>query len=113
MTTEGTTPRPPSAGVGGSPGTPKFARNGFSALARGTPWAPVGAELAAVRFIVARRSRRGGRPAATFREIAEALTTAGHPTKRGGRWHASTVRAVWERRGLYAPLLARATRATA
>jgi hypothetical protein len=66
----------------------------------------VGDELAAVRFIMARRARRRGRPPAPFREIAEALTAAGHETKRGGRWHASTVRAVWERRALYAPLLA-------
>jgi hypothetical protein len=48
-----------------------------------------------------------------FREIADALAAAGHQTERGGRLHASTVRAVWERRALYAALPREAARSAA
>jgi DNA invertase Pin-like site-specific DNA recombinase len=53
---------------------------------------PVDAEWATVARIVALR-----RSGLTLRDIAQQLTQEGHPTKRGGRWHASTVRAVTER----------------
>ena len=33
----------------------------------------------------------------SLREIAATMTDEGHPTKRGGEWHASTVRAVLDR----------------
>jgi len=49
-------------------------------------------ELAAVAPIVALRSE-----GMTMRQIAAALTAEGHTTKKGGRWHASTVRAVLAR----------------
>lgn len=61
----------------------------------------MGDELAAVRLIL--RRRRYGR--ASFRTIATELQAAGHATKRGGRWWASSVRAVWARRHEYAAFL--------
>jgi DNA invertase Pin-like site-specific DNA recombinase len=53
-------------------------------------------ELAAVRLILRRRRNR-----ASFRRIAAELQAAGYTTKRGGAWHASTVRAIWARRREY------------
>lgn len=85
---------------------------GLHTPAAGTPWEPIAEELTAVRFIVERRAGRGRNRPTAFREIAAALTAAGHRTKRGGRWHASTVRAVWERRALYTTLMASAQRGT-
>ncbi len=55
------------------------------------PMAPVPAELDVVRYIL--RQRGAG---AAFRAIARQLASEGLSTKQGGRWHASTVRAVWE-----------------
>lgn len=78
---------------------------GLATPAPGTAWEPVLDELSAVRHVLARRQTRGARPDVTFRAIAGELAAAGYRTKRGGLWHASTVRAVWERRGLYAALL--------
>jgi hypothetical protein len=57
----------------------------------------VAAELEPVRFILSRR-----RAGAAFRTIAAELTVQGFQTKRGGRWYASTVQAVWEARRCYA-----------
>ncbi len=37
-----------------------------------------------------------------FRTIAAEPTVRGFQTKRGGRWYASTVQAVWEARRRYA-----------
>jgi hypothetical protein len=53
--------------------------------------------LEPVHFIL---SRRG--VGVTFRTLAAELTARGFRTKRGGRWHASTVRAIWEGRARYA-----------
>lgn len=57
-------------------------------------------ELEAVRLILRRR-----REYVSFRRIAAELEKAGSSTKRGGRWYASTVRAIWERRSRYIGLL--------
>lgn len=76
---------------------------GFMTPEPGAPMQPVPEELEAVRLILKRR-RRGGKRA-SFRAIARELTEAGLRTKRGGEWHASTVRHVWERRQQYAELL--------
>ena len=58
-------------------------------------------EMVAVRFIISRR-RHGH---ATFRHIATELRTLGYKTKRGGKWHASTVSSVWQRRKEYEALV--------
>lgn len=75
---------------------------GLQTTAPGTPAATAAAELEVVRQILGRRA-----DGATFRAIAGELARAGRRTKRGGRWHASTVRAVCARRSLYEPLLSR------
>jgi hypothetical protein len=59
---------------------------------------PVVSELAGVNIVLGLRSLE--KPA-TFREIASMLNRQGYRTKRGGKWHPSTVRAIWLRRGLY------------
>ncbi|MGH7514084.1 MAG: recombinase family protein [Gemmatimonadales bacterium] len=74
---------------------------GYRTAAAGAPMVPDPAELEAVREIL--RRRRSG---LSFRRIAAELAAAGHRTKRGGCWHASTVRAVWQRRSAYRPILA-------
>jgi DNA invertase Pin-like site-specific DNA recombinase len=81
---------------------------GYQTAAPGAPMVPDAAELAAVRHIL--RRRRAGQ---SFRDIAVELTAAGHQTKRGGAWHASTVRGVWERRAAYRSLLASTRHAAA
>jgi hypothetical protein len=63
---------------------------------------PVPEELRVVRCIL-ERWRRGG----SFAGIASHLNAEAAPTKRGGRWHASTVRAVVKRREWYAAVLGR------
>jgi site-specific DNA recombinase len=73
---------------------------GFQSNEAGGPMLPVPAELEVVRHILARREA-----GAAFRVIAAELKTRSVPTKRGGRWHASTVRAVWHGRDRYTPLL--------
>lgn len=70
---------------------------GFRTPAPGAALVPVEAELAPVRYIIQRRAQ--GIP---FRTIAAELAQSGHRTKRGGRWHASTVRALWAARRRYA-----------
>lgn len=74
---------------------------GYRTPSAGAPMVPDPVELAAVRQIL--RRRRSG---LSFRRIAQDLAAAGHQTKHGGRWHASTVRAIWTRRAAYRPLLA-------
>ncbi len=67
-------------------------------------WAPLGARAVDGRLerdeaeaeavaLIRRRAAEG----ASLRTIAAELAEGGHHTKRGGRWHASTVRAVLER----------------
>jgi len=56
--------------------------------------ADAGEEVAAVARILALRAE-----GSTLREIAEAMTAEGHATKKGGKWYASTVRAVLARAG--------------
>jgi site-specific DNA recombinase len=75
---------------------------GFVTPEPGAAMEPDVVELTAVRLIL---SRRRHRKKATFRAIASELTDLGYCTKRGGQWHASTVRAVWERRDQYGRLL--------
>jgi recombinase len=81
--------------TGGKLGAPPL---GLRLPALASPQIPP--ELEAVRLIL--RRRRSGR---TFRALAAELTAAGHRTKRGGTWCASTIRAVWERRAAYRPIL--------
>jgi len=59
--------------------------------------------LQAVQLILRLRRER-----VSFRRIAAELEKAGHRTKRGGRWYASTVAAVWKRRARYLGLVAEA-----
>lgn len=61
---------------------------------------PVPEELAVVRRII-ERWRLGG----SYGRIATALNADDTPTKRGGRWHRSTVRGVVQRRDWYADVL--------
>ena len=61
---------------------------------------PVPDELATVRQIL-ERWRAGG----SYLGIAAQLNAESIPTKRGGRWHASTVRGVVQRRDWYADIL--------
>ena len=73
---------------------------GFRTPAPGATLEPVEGELAPVRHILRRR-----REGATFRTIAAELTSQGLPTKRGARWHETTVRRLWRGRARYAALL--------
>ncbi len=73
---------------------------GFRTPAPGVAPVPVEAELAPVRHILRRRAQ-----GATFRTLAAELTAQGLPTKRGGRWHETTVRRLWHQRARYALLL--------
>lgn len=70
---------------------------GFRTPTPGAPMEPAEWELEPVRVILARRA--AGVP---FRAIAAELRMRGERTKRGGRWHASTVRAIWQGRERYA-----------
>lgn len=69
---------------------------GFRANGKRRRMVPVPKELATVRRILA-RWRAGG----SYAGIAEDLNADGVPTKRGRRWHASTVRAVVQRQAWY------------
>lgn len=73
---------------------------GFITPEPGAPMQPVEAELAIVRHII--RQKRRGR---SFRQIARSLAAEGRATKRGAKWHHTTVRSVWNRRAQYAGLL--------
>jgi len=59
------------------------------------------AEMEAVALIL--RKRRRNR--ASFRVIATELNARNLPTKRGGTWHAATVRGIWLRREEYGPYI--------
>lgn len=69
---------------------------GFRTPAPGAAMEPQSHELQPVRVIL--RRRRAGE---SFRAIAQHLEQRGYSTKRGGKWHASTVRSVWDRRDQY------------
>jgi hypothetical protein len=78
-------------------------RRGASSLCLTTFLKLLEAELEPVRLILSRRADGN-----SFRTLARSLTDAVLPTKCGGRWEASTVRKVWERRERYAPAMAAA-----
>ncbi len=73
---------------------------GFRANGNRERMVPVPEELAIVRRILG-RWRRGG----SYTGIAVELNAEGVPTKRGGRWYASTVRGIVQRRTWYAEVL--------
>ena len=75
---------------------------GFQANSSRERMEPVPAELAIVRRIL-EAWRRGG----SYLGIAAQLNAEGIPTKRGGRWHAATVRKIVRRRDWYADVLER------
>ena len=68
---------------------------GFQAIGSRKSMEPVPEELETVRKIL-ERWRRGG----SYLGIAAQLNTDGIPTKRGGRWHAATVRKIVQRPSL-------------
>jgi len=76
---------------------------GFRANGSRQRMVPVPEELAVVRSIL-RRYRAGD----SYAGIARKLNAEGVPTKLGGRWHASTVRGVVQRRPFYQEALASA-----
>ncbi len=69
---------------------------GFRTPSPGAPPEPDREELTAVLYILRRRDE-----GAPYRTIAAELLWSGYCTKRGGHWHPSTVRAVWQRRARY------------
>lgn len=73
---------------------------GFVTPEPGAAMQPVDAELVTVRAII--RAKKRGR---SSRAIARQLAAEGVTTKRGARWHHTTVQKVWERRGQYAAYL--------
>ncbi len=73
---------------------------GFQANSSRERMEPVPEELAIVRRIL-EAWRAGG----TYAGIAAHFNGEGVPTKRGGRWHASTVRGIVQRRTWYADIL--------
>jgi DNA invertase Pin-like site-specific DNA recombinase len=75
---------------------------GFRANGRRDQMVPVPEELEVVRRII--QSWRQGR---SYRSIAAELASEGVKTKRGCRWHHTTVAKVVRRRDWYAPFLER------
>jgi site-specific DNA recombinase len=73
---------------------------GFRSKGRRHHMVPVPEELAVVRRILAL-----WRTGSSYRAIAARLNEDGAPTKRGGRWHAYTVKKVVDRRAWYANAL--------
>lgn len=73
---------------------------GFTTPEPGAPMQPDPDELATVRTIL--RAKRRGQ---SFRAIARSLDAEGRRTKRGAKWHHTTIRSVWERRSQYAGVL--------
>ncbi len=69
---------------------------GFRTSGRQHHMVPVPGEVAAVRRIL--ELWRAGR---SYRAIAAQLSREGVPTKQGGRWHASTIKKVVDRRAWY------------
>ncbi len=66
---------------------------GYAATGEGTAWVPVPEEQAVLGRI--RSLRAGGR--ASLSSVADRLNSEGVRTKRGGRWHAATVRSALAR----------------
>ena len=73
---------------------------GFRANGKRHSMDPIPRELVIVRRIL-EAWRAGG----TYAGIARDLNAEGVPTKRGARWHASTVRGIVQRRAWYADIL--------
>lgn len=69
---------------------------GFTTPEPGAPMQPLEAELAVVRRILGAKKR-----GYSFRAIARRLDAEGIRTKRGGKWHHTTIRSVWRRRARY------------
>ncbi len=73
---------------------------GFRPNGRRERMIPVPEELAVMRRIV-----DGWRAGGTYAGLAARLNAEGVPTKRHGRWHASTVRGIVQRRDWYREVL--------
>lgn len=73
---------------------------GFVTPEPGAPMHPQESELEIVRSILSAKKR-----GQSFRAIARRLEEQGVRTKRGAKWHHSTIRSVWGRRGQYAGFL--------
>ena len=56
-------------------------------------------------LVIVRRILEAWRAGGTYAGIARDLNAEGVPTKRGARWHASTVRGIVQRRAWYADIL--------
>ena len=56
-------------------------------------------------LVIVHRILEAWRAGGTYAGIAAQLNAEGVPTKRGGRWHASTVRGIVQRRAWYADIL--------
>lgn len=69
---------------------------GFTTPAPGQPMLPVPSELETVERLLDLCDEDRA-----FAEVAQILSHEGRATKRGGFWHASTVRSVWTRRNWY------------
>jgi site-specific DNA recombinase len=71
---------------------------GYVTPAEGAPMVEDAEELETVRLILYLREEGG----LSYRAIVDEMEAYGRRTKRGGRWHPATVRAVWEGRARYA-----------
>lgn len=69
---------------------------GFRTPTPGSPMEPVAVEIETVNCMLELRGR-----GLTFRAVADELSRRALPTKRGGQWRASTVRALWLARARY------------
>ena len=56
-------------------------------------------------LVLVRRLLEASRAGVTYAGIARDFNAEGVPTKRGARWHASTVRGIVQRRAWYADIL--------
>lgn len=69
---------------------------GFRVPAPGAEMIPDEQQMLVVRHILRRRRGR-----ASFRAIADELSSLGYATARGGTWRASTVQGIWKARARY------------